>query len=169
MGDSTDPSQLRPMSIVPTLFKLIEKLVCKTSNKYFLKYNILADTQFGFRTGYSTAHAISNINEQMLSNVDSNRHTLSIFLDLSKAFNCVNHRVLIGKLQLYGITDVALDFIRSYLSDQYQFTRINGHESCLLKITCGVPQGSLLGPLLFILYMNDISSVSDSAVTMPVL
>ena len=116
-GDSTSADQWRPISIVPTLSKIIEKLVCKRLNKYLKKYNHLAKkynhlahNQFGFRTGHSTAHAVLNINEQVLSNIDSERHTLSLFLDLSKAFNCVNHTILIGKLKRYGITGVALDF-----------------------------------------------------------
>ena len=138
-GESFLPPQWQPISIVPTLSKLIEKLVCKRLNKYLTKNSILTNNQFGFRSGHSTNHAILNINEQILSNIDSNRHTLSIFLDLSKAFNCVNHEILIGKMQKYGITGTPLNFFRSYLSDQYQFTRVNGIDSNWRKITCGVP------------------------------
>ena len=120
--------------VVPILSKLIEKIVFKRLNKYLTKHDILTKNQFGFRSGHFTTHAILNINEHVLYNIDSQRHTISIFLDLSKAFNCVNHKILLSKMQRYGIRGISLNFFKSYLTDQYQLTRVNGHDSNWLEI-----------------------------------
>ena len=105
------PPQWRTISIMPIISKLIEKIVSKRLISYLNKNKILTNNQFGFRSGHSTAHAILNINEQVLSNIDANKHTLSIFLDLSKAFNCVNHDILIKKLKNYGYAAALLSFL----------------------------------------------------------
>ena len=98
--------------------------------------------------------------EKIRKNIDSKEHTVSIFLDLSKAFDCVNHNILLDKLKFYGIRGVALEFFKSYLNNRKQFTIVNGTLSEVLNIICGVPQGSTLGPLLFLLYINDICTAS---------
>ena len=160
-GGSKDSSNCyRPISIISPLSKLIEKLISKRLVKFLDKFNIIKDNQYGFRSAHSTNHAIATISEKIRKNLDSREHTVSIFLDLSKAFDCVNHNILLDKLKYYGIRGVALEFFRSYLNNRQQFTIVNGVISDIFTIICGVPQGSTLGPLLFLLYINDISTAS---------
>ena len=150
------PSNYRPISIISVISKLIEKLTYNRLNDYINKKSILNCNQFGFRSAHSTVHAITRIHERILENINNDRHTISIYLDLSKAFDSVNHKILLNKLDHYGIRDVALNFFKSYLSNRQQHTIVNGKASELLTIPCGVPQGSTIGPLLFLLYINDL-------------
>ena len=160
-GANDIPSNYRPISILSVISKLIEKLTYNRLIKYLDKKQILNCNQFGFRTAHSTTHAITAIHENILKNVDESKHTISIFLDLSKAFDSVNHNILLDKLEHYGIRGTALEFFRSYLGNRQQFTMVNGQVSELLTVICGVPQGSTLGPLLFLLYINDLASASN--------
>jgi hypothetical protein len=117
--------------------------------------------QFSFRKNHSTSHALINLYDQISTGLDANKHTVGIFLDLSKAINTVDHEILINKLEHYGIRGLALDWFKNYLSHRLQYVEFNGTTSMFKEVTCGVPQGSILGPLLFLIYINDICKTTD--------
>ena len=124
-------------------------------------HKILNDKQFGFRNNHSTYMAIVHLVDKINNAVEKNETTIGIFLDLSKAFDTINHGILIHKLEHYGFRGIVLDWFRSYLSNRKQYVLYNSFKSNIKDIMCGVPQGSILGPLLFILYVNDITHTSD--------
>ena len=125
-----------------------------------INWRVLCDNQFGFRKNHSTSLALIDLYEKVSLALDRNEHAVGVFLDLSKAFDTVDHNILLDKLEHYGICGVALDGVRSYLSNRLQFVQVNGQCSSPQTICCGVPQGSILGPLFFLLYINDLNNVS---------
>ena len=128
---------------------------------YIDKNNLLNEKQFGFRPNHSTYMAIIELVDKIANAVERNKITVSIFLDLSKAFDTINHDILLYKLEYYGFRGVALDWFKSYLSNRKQFVRYQMHDTNHKIIHCGVPQGSILGPLLSILYINDIVNTTS--------
>ena len=128
---------------------------------YIDKNNLLNEKQFGFRPNHSTYMAIIELVDKIAYAVERNESTIGIFLDLSKAFDKINHDILLYKLEYYGFRGVALDWFKSYLSNRKQFVRYQMHDSNHKIINCGVPQGSSLGPLLVILYINDIVNTTS--------
>ena len=161
---SGDPSLLtnyRPISVLSFFSKVFERIVYDYLFDFICTNNILYDYQFGFRPGHSTQQAIITLIDKITKSLDNGDIVISLFIDLKKAFDTVDHRILLRKLYAYGIRGTMLKWIESYLSGRTQYVVFDGQESEIHGIQCGVPQGSILGPLLFILYMNDICNVSD--------
>ena len=153
----------RPISLLSNLSKVFERVMYTRTVKFLEKYNVIYKLQFGFRKHYSTNHALLSIAESIRKALDNKEYTCGVFVDLEKAFDTVSHSILLSKLNHYGIRGVVNDWFSSYLSDRFQTVNINGETSDQLQITCGVPQGSILGPLLFLIYINDMNSAFKHA------
>ena len=165
-GDKTNPGNYRPISVISTISKIIEKCIYKRLMAFINNLNILSETQFGFRTKHSTEHALLNFVDFATSELEQGNNVLGIYLDIKKAFDSVNYIILFKKLDKYGIRGKPLELIKSYLSNRCQRVKLidpNGNKilSDEKAINCGVPQGSVLGPLLFLLYVNDLKNASD--------
>ena len=150
-------SNCRPISLLSSIEKILEKLMYKRLYAFLDYNNIIYDLQFGFRQQYSTSHALINITENIRKALDDGNIGCGVFVDLQKAFDTVDHQILLAKLNHYGIRGVSNDWFKSYLSNRNQYVSINGYKSGLAAINCGVPQGSVLGPLLLLLYINDLN------------
>lgn len=161
-GELDDPSNFRPISLLSTLSKIIEKLVKKRMLQFLNEQNILNKNQFGFQNTKNTSDAIFAFLEKMYVKLNGGEAVRAVFYDFSKAFDCVNHEILLLKLICYGFRGKALNWFRSYLSHRSQVVKTLGDLSDVNDINCGVPQGSVLGPILFLLYINDLASVDIS-------
>ncbi|CAB4042484.1 Hypothetical predicted protein, partial [Paramuricea clavata] len=151
-----DPSNYRPISILPTLSKILEREVHKQLSTYLEALNLISGSQFGFRKKYSCPMAITLISDTIRKNSEAGLLTGAVFLDVQKAFDTVSHPKLLSKLRFFGIRDNELNWFEDYLLDRYIQVGVNGALCSSFPVNSEVPQGSILGPLLFIMHMNDL-------------
>ena len=160
-GDKSLFTNYRPISLLPAISKVFEKVIFKELYAYFTENDIFFKSQYGFRSKHSTELAALELMDRIVLDLENKGTPFSIFIDLSKAFDTLNHDILLQKLKYYGIKGISNDLINNYLTNRRQYVEIDGISSKYQLISTGVPQGSILGPLLFIIYMNDINKSSD--------
>ena len=158
-GDKSLFTNYRPVSVLLVFSKFLERIVYNRLIN-FLNMIFFPGISMDSEKNYSTAYALIQLYDKISNALDNKRVTLGLFIDLSKAFDTVNHEILLDKLEHYGVRGVALQWFESYFSCRKQFVQYNGYNSSSLDIICRVPQGSVLGPLLFLVYINDLCNVS---------
>ena len=161
IGSKKDVSNYRPVCSLSPFSKIFERVTYNRMIDFIEKNNILSNTQFGFRKGLSTEAAIIHFIDEIHKGLNDRQYTAAVFMDLSKAFDVLDHNILKLKLEHYGFRGLFLDFLLSFLKERKYFVSVNGLKSNTKTVTNGVPQGSTLGPLLFLLYINDMNNSSN--------
>ena len=152
------------ISVLPIISKIFEQEIFQQLYKYMNENNLISKFQSGFRPGYSTLSALIQMCDAGFNNMDNGELTGVVFLDIQKAFDSIDHNILLDKLKFYGISQIEIKWFQSYLTDRYQQCQINGFLSKKGKIISGVPQGSILGPLPFLIYINDLPNCLKSTI-----
>ncbi len=159
--DETLFTNYRPISLLPAISKIFEKVLFQQIYDYFQEKKLFYKSQYGFRTGHSQEYAAIELVDKIIEHMDKKDTPIGIFINLSKAFDTINHSILIEKLKFYGFCETAINLMQSYLTERIQYVQMDDVKSDYCSVTTGIPQGSILGPLLFIIYMNDIAEASD--------
>jgi hypothetical protein len=150
-GARTDTANYRPKSVLPVFSKLFEKCILSRLLSFMEQFSIISPCQFGFRKGMSTVDAVITLTEYIYNSLDSREHSASIFVDLKKAFDTVNHRILLDKLYCYGVRGLTLSWFADYLDNRVQCVKIGASHSDPKIFNIGVPQINILGPILFLI------------------
>ena len=161
-GDPHDVSNYRPISVLSSFSKIVEKCMLSRLWKFINKFNILTPQQYGFIKGKSTEDAVVSLTEELYKNLNSYNHSIAVFVDFKKAFDTVDHQIMLDKLEAYGIRGPELAWFASYLSGRKHSVKIKNYCSEFKNLSIGLPQGSLLSPVLFLLYINDLANLSKN-------
>ena len=160
-GDHSDRGNYRPISLLSCFEKIFERHMANRINVFLAKNNLLYRLQSGFREGHSTLHTLIEVMNEVYQNLDRNNFVIGVFLDLKKAFDTIDHKILLQKLEYYGFRGIINQWFQSYLQNRQQYVLVNGIKSSTEVIEVGVPQGSVLGPILFYIYVNDMHQATN--------